>query len=211
MAWTDTFPCSFCGREIPIYKRFGNGQFCSKAHEDGFVRQQNQLAVEVLHRTHDALKAYRPTTSSIEDILGLPAKAPVPVAAPIEVAPVAMFEILPEPAPAAAEERLPQLPDNWFEPPAVAAAVRAPEMRGESREFDKAASAMLPQRSVLATEQAAAWEGVQKLDNPARPTLTPAPPMDRAIFHFGDSAGKLHQTGFLSSLRRLWESLTARR
>jgi hypothetical protein len=72
MAWTDTTPCSFCGREIPIFRRFGDGQFCSKAHQESALQQQNQLAVAMLHRTHDALKAYKPKSSSIEDILGLP-------------------------------------------------------------------------------------------------------------------------------------------
>ena len=70
MSWTDTTDCMFCGRAIPIFRKFGNGQFCTAAHEQEFRQQQNQLAVEVLHRTHDALKAYRPVGSSIEDILG---------------------------------------------------------------------------------------------------------------------------------------------
>ena len=84
IAWTDTTDCMFCGRAIPIFRKFGNGQFCTAAHEEEFRQQQNQLAVEVLHRTHDALKAYRPVGSSIEDILG-PSAHRQPVAASVEI------------------------------------------------------------------------------------------------------------------------------
>jgi hypothetical protein len=72
MAWNEKSNCAYCGDEIPALRRLSNGRFCSKEHAQEYVQQQTQLAVDVLHRTHDALKAYRPKGSSIEDILGIP-------------------------------------------------------------------------------------------------------------------------------------------
>ncbi len=145
MAWTDTTPCSYCGREVSIFKRVG--EFCSKAHQEAYLQQQNQLAVEVLHRTHDALKAYRPKTASIEDILGLPSASPAKVEEP---APVAVQEV---------------------------------------EEF-----------------QEVTVEPVEYVEE----VPEPRPAMGTEFFHVGDTIGKLNQGGFLASLRRLWESLTAR-
>jgi len=123
MAWTETSDCLFCGREISILRKIGNGQFCSKAHEEQFKAQQNQLAVEVLHRTHDALKAYRPTGSSIEDILGTPRQpesvasttppAPVisaPVSREFDVAAPALLASLAKPAPVEVLRPIAQMP-----------------------------------------------------------------------------------------------------
>lgn len=57
----------------------GQQQFCSAAHEAAFQQEQTRLAVETLHRTHDALKAYIPTVS-VEDILGPdPSGPPQPI------------------------------------------------------------------------------------------------------------------------------------
>jgi hypothetical protein len=173
MAWTDTTLCSFCGKEIPIFRKFGNGQFCSKQHQEAFQKQQDEMAVDLLHRTHDALKAYRPVGSSIEDILGTgTAKPPVPqYVAPAPIAPVAV-------APVAVE-----VPEPVYQapPPPVSHVVR-----DDSREFDVASPAVFARLTAVTPEK--------PVETP-RPTLAPkAPakgPMNPEAFHFGDSLAKL--------------------
>src|SRR5581483_2898203 len=46
-----------------------NGQFCSTAHRKAYWSEQERLAVERLHQTHDSLRAYRPQ-GNVEAILG---------------------------------------------------------------------------------------------------------------------------------------------
>ncbi len=82
MSWSDDTRCLFCDGKLPLYRKLAQGQFCSKAHQESYWKEQDQLAVAALHRTHDALQAYKPTVS-IESILG-PAPV-VPVAAPVFV------------------------------------------------------------------------------------------------------------------------------
>lgn len=183
MAWTDTSVCSFCGKEIPIHRRLSKAQFCSKAHEESFHQQQNQMAVESLHRTHDALKAYRPSGASIEDILGSPAPraaqwAPVAVAEPVVEHVIDEPEQVETATPTVnrLEEFLPEETVEWDQ-----AAVELPEKLLYADSYD-------------APEEAPAVEV-----------------MDQSVFHFGDSQAMLQESGFLASLRRLWESLTSRR
>lgn len=79
MSWSDDTRCLFCDGKLPLYRKLAQGQFCSKAHQEAYWKEQEYLAVETLHRTHDALQAYKPSVS-IESILG-----PAPVAQPIPV------------------------------------------------------------------------------------------------------------------------------
>lgn len=82
MSWSDDTRCLFCDGKLPLYRKLAQGQFCSKAHQESYWKEQDQLAVAALHRTHDALHTYKPSVS-IESILG-PAPV-VPVAAPVFV------------------------------------------------------------------------------------------------------------------------------
>ncbi len=159
MAWTDTTDCLFCGRAIPIYRKFGKGQFCSVEHEEGFRQQQNQLAVEVLHRTHDALKAYQPVGSSIEDILG-PSVRRQPVTEPV-LAPAVEIEEL--------------------------------AFENESREFDVAAAALLPQWDEADPEVWADDETLEEEVFEDTPVYAQQPPArsEPASFHFGESLAQL--------------------
>ncbi len=166
MAWTDTTLCSFCGKEIPIFRKFGNGQFCSKQHSEEYQKQQEQMAVDLLHRTHDALKAYRPVGSSIEDILGTgPAKpAAPPPAAPLYVTP----------APVAAQPQ-----------PTYQTAVETPAAhvtRDDSREFDVASPAVFARLAGTPAE-------------PPKPAAFPTPaapkPIDSSMFHVGDTVSRM--------------------
>ena len=114
MARSEISDCLLCGKELPVLRRLAGVHYCSKEHEAKFQEQQNQLAVEVLHRTHDALKAYRPTGSSIEDILGpAAAKRYAPETARAEVPPpVQPAAQAPPPAP------MPVQDSSWLRPQA---------------------------------------------------------------------------------------------
>lgn len=76
MSWSDDTRCLFCDGKLPLFRKLAQGQFCSKAHQESYWKEQDQLAVEVLHRTHDALQAYK-TAAPIESILG-PMAVPPP-------------------------------------------------------------------------------------------------------------------------------------
>lgn len=52
-----------------MYRKLTSGQFCSTGHQKAYWKEQERLAVEVLHRTHDALMAYKPQ-EDIELIIG---------------------------------------------------------------------------------------------------------------------------------------------
>ncbi|MEO8100742.1 MAG: hypothetical protein ABI811_23795 [Acidobacteriota bacterium] len=82
MPWSDDTRCLFCDGKLPLYRKLTQGQFCSRAHQDAYWKEQQELAVESLHQTHDALRAYRPA-EPIENILG----PLTPSAPPLEQAP----------------------------------------------------------------------------------------------------------------------------
>src|SRR6202012_2878119 len=69
MSWADDIRCLYCDGRLPLYRKITNGQFCSSAHRKAYWQEQERLAVERLHQTHDSLRAYRPA-GSIEAILG---------------------------------------------------------------------------------------------------------------------------------------------
>src|ERR1051326_4019129 len=68
------------------YRKITNGQFCSDKHRKAYWSEQERLAVERLHQTHDCLQAYRPP-GALEAILGIPT----------EQDPPAFWQALPEP------------------------------------------------------------------------------------------------------------------
>jgi hypothetical protein len=72
MAWSGNLRCLHCDGKLPLYRKLTSGQFCSKAHSDLYWQEQQRLAVERLHQTHDSLRAYR-APDSLETILGKPA------------------------------------------------------------------------------------------------------------------------------------------
>ena len=63
--------CLYCDAKLPLYRKLTSGQFCSATHRKSYWQEQERLAVERLHETHDSLRAYRPT-GDIELILGKP-------------------------------------------------------------------------------------------------------------------------------------------
>jgi len=79
MAWSDNVRCLYCDGKLPLYRKITSGQFCSAAHRKSYWQDQERLAVERLHQTHDSLRAYR-SPEALEAILGKPAaSAPVSV------------------------------------------------------------------------------------------------------------------------------------
>ncbi len=73
MAWSGNLRCLHCDGKLPLYRKLTSGQFCSKAHSDAYWQEQQRLAVERLHETHDSLRAYKAPADTLEAILGKPA------------------------------------------------------------------------------------------------------------------------------------------
>ncbi len=73
MAWSGNLRCLYCDGKLPLYRKLTSGQFCCKAHSDAYWQEQERLAVERLHQTHDSLRAYRAPADTLEAILGKPA------------------------------------------------------------------------------------------------------------------------------------------
>src|SRR5271156_1065822 len=69
MSWSDDIRCLFCDGRLPLYRKITHGQFCSSTHRKAYWQEQERLAVERLHQTHDSLHAYRPA-GGVESILG---------------------------------------------------------------------------------------------------------------------------------------------
>src|SRR6266851_7641939 len=74
MSWSDETRCLHCDGKLPLYRKLTSGQFCSSAHRKAYWQEQERLAVERLHQTHDSLRAYRPP-GALEAILGTNATA----------------------------------------------------------------------------------------------------------------------------------------
>jgi hypothetical protein len=69
MSWSVDMRCLYCDGKLPLYRKITHGQFCSTAHRKAYWLEQEQLAVERLHQTHNSLRAYRPQVQP-ELILG---------------------------------------------------------------------------------------------------------------------------------------------
>src|SRR5579864_8588470 len=96
MSWSDDTRCLYCEGRLPLYRKITHGQFCSSAHRKSYWQEQERLAVERLHQTHNSLRAYSSTQTEAPEesslhgelqqapVLGaisLPAADPVPVLA----------------------------------------------------------------------------------------------------------------------------------
>jgi len=69
MSWSDETRCLHCDGKLPLYRKLTSGQFCSAGHRKAYWKEQERLAIERLHQTHDSLRAYRPP-GALEAILG---------------------------------------------------------------------------------------------------------------------------------------------
>src|SRR5690242_3751626 len=109
MSWSDDTRCLYCEGRLPLYRKISHGQFCSSAHRKAYWQEQERLAVERLHQTHDSLRSYRsqgkaephddltphPTLESISALNSALAD-PGPVSAPVlvpEEAPLSVRDI----------------------------------------------------------------------------------------------------------------------
>jgi hypothetical protein len=63
MSWSDDIRCLYCDGRLPLYRKITHGQFCSSAHRKQYWQEQERLAVERLHQTHNSLQAYAPPPS----------------------------------------------------------------------------------------------------------------------------------------------------
>lgn len=98
MSWADDIRCLYCDGRLPLYRKITNGQFCSAAHRKSYWHEQERLAVERLHQTHDSLQAYKPRVP-VESILGnTEASIELPAELPAEVV-IESFEPKAEPRP----------------------------------------------------------------------------------------------------------------
>ncbi|HEY1759512.1 MAG TPA: hypothetical protein VGG72_29335 [Bryobacteraceae bacterium] len=61
--------CLYCDGKLPLYRKITHGQFCSTSHRKAYWQEQERLAVERLHQTHNSLKANQPP-APVESILG---------------------------------------------------------------------------------------------------------------------------------------------
>ncbi len=59
MSWSDDTRCLYCEGRLPLYRKITHGQFCSSAHRKSYWQDQERLAIERLHQTHDSLRSYR--------------------------------------------------------------------------------------------------------------------------------------------------------
>ena len=92
MPWSDDMRCLYCDGKLPLYRKLTSGQFCSAAHRKAYWEEQERLAVERLHQTHDSLMAYRAS---------IPVEPVISVASPSEALP---SEPLYAPAPVREQE-----------------------------------------------------------------------------------------------------------
>lgn len=85
MSWSDDIRCLYCDGRLPLYRKITNGQFCSTAHRKAYWKEQERLAVERLHQTHDTLQAYRASANQdVDSIIGVvPITEPEPIPAPL--------------------------------------------------------------------------------------------------------------------------------
>src|SRR5579871_4136702 len=60
MSWSDDIRCLYCDARLPLYRKITHGQFCSSSHRKAYWQEQERLAVERLHQTHDSLQIRRP-------------------------------------------------------------------------------------------------------------------------------------------------------
>ncbi len=91
MAWSEDTRCLYCEGRLPLYRKITHGQFCSNAHRKAYWEEQERLAVERLHQSHNSLRAHR---SSVPEELTTP-----PEPAPVEnTAPPHFSEAVPNPA-----------------------------------------------------------------------------------------------------------------
>ncbi len=210
MPWADDTRCLFCDGKLPLYRKLTQGQFCSKAHQAAYWQEQERLAVERLHQTHDAIRAYRPP-EPIENILGPSVPPPAGFEEPDPLEALLNPAYKPTPAPASAgQDSVPglfglmaqTLPPSLAELPDLVAA--------DPFEYEMVFQPWTPIRDPKVIEmrplaQAGAvptWDGFQArgavlgfeaaLAEPTERTLVPRHPEHSAVFLFSvPEAGRI--------------------
>lgn len=83
MSWSDDTRCLHCDGKLPLYRKITSGQFCSAGHRKAYWQEQERLAVERLHQTHDSLRAYRPAEALEPAPRRAPLREPDPPPSPV--------------------------------------------------------------------------------------------------------------------------------
>ena len=83
MSWSDDTRCLHCDGKLPLYRKITSGQFCSAGHRKAYWLEQERLAVERLHQTHDSLRAYRPAEALEPTPRRAPYREPDPAPNPV--------------------------------------------------------------------------------------------------------------------------------
>lgn len=97
MSWSDDTRCLYCEGRLPLYRKVTHGQFCSNAHRKAYWQDQERLAIERLHQTHNTIRSYNAQTQ---------AEAGEELSARLELRPEPV-RALPDPEPVLAPEEAP--------------------------------------------------------------------------------------------------------
>src|SRR5579862_1443943 len=117
MSWSDDIRCLHCDGRLPLYRKITHGQFCSNAHRKAYWQEQERLAVERLHQTHDSLQAYRELVPA--DPAGLPAQPSTELMAAAPAPSGLTSSALTSPRlPSYRFHSVPVVPEDWNEPQA---------------------------------------------------------------------------------------------
>src|SRR5712691_8680146 len=83
MSWIDDIRRLHYDGRLPLYRKITHGQFCSTAHRKAYWQEQERLAVERLHQTHNSLTVYL-SDVAVEAVLG-PSEPPPPQAGALQL------------------------------------------------------------------------------------------------------------------------------
>jgi hypothetical protein len=97
MSWSDDTRCLYCEGRLPLYRKITHGQFCSSAHRKAYWQDQERLAIERLHQTHDSLRSYR-SQPQIEAPEGLAALSSQRLLEAAEAVSSPLADLYPDPA-----------------------------------------------------------------------------------------------------------------
>lgn len=196
MSWSDETRCLHCDGKLPLYRKLTSGQFCSASHRKAYWKEQERLAVERLHQTHDSLHAFRPP-GALEEILGPPAESnPYYTGAfDSEIGEIAPFD-------RAESERASQtVPNSWpideaLLAPAVPRAAYPPTMAEEiARRASNAGEVPEPGFLPLGFPVACSWQDFTAKARPAQPewpvVATRLPCVEFPVVPFGMVPGEV--------------------
>src|SRR6185295_13564439 len=79
MSWSDDTRCLYCEGRLPLYRKVTHGQFCSSAHRKSYWQEQERLAIERLHQSHNTLRSYHVAHAEAQESAAHPEPQAVPL------------------------------------------------------------------------------------------------------------------------------------